>query len=200
MSHNVSDSIFPGASAYKLSCWTGSTCRKSFKMTWMLRCEIWGKKRTTLRNNFQSVALCFDADGDGEQQNVKRAQQKYDKSTWVKAAKCIELPSVASYQANTATRTNSELVTAGFTGAKASVFHICRSWTGLEPSHRSHLLFKPLLQSSGGKCRTIRTGDSQQLRSHPAHMLDLQTCKSAGMNHGWGDSATQNVGKQRHKC
>lgn len=74
--------------------------------------------------------VCCDADGGGEQQSVKTARQKRDKSARVKAAKCIELPSGRSYQANTATRTNSELVTADFTSATAPVRHVCRSRTG----------------------------------------------------------------------
>lgn len=70
--------------------------------------------------------MCFDADGDGEQQSAQNsatgnAIKSAAQPPQAKAAKCIEPPVGASYQANTAARTSSELVTADFTSAKASV-------------------------------------------------------------------------------
>lgn len=115
-SQYVSDSILPGvfpwclwsglrcdatvhssliaASTQPASCSTGSV-PPAVRASNRPECcfvRLEGEK-TTLRKSFQSVALCCDVDGDAEQQSVETAQQKCDKSTWEKAAKCIKLSS-----------------------------------------------------------------------------------------------------------
>lgn len=147
--------------------------------------------------SFQSVALCFDADGDGEQQSAQNsatgnAIKSAAQPARAKAAKCIEPPVGASYQANTAARTSSELVTADFTSAKASV--PASAGAGLDWSRAiartSTPVREPLPQSNAvggvGRSRLVPQNNSTIERTqkiHPATSRERRREEEAGFSH-----------------